>query len=186
MLDIKLIRENPKIVEESLKKRGDDDKLKLLKALIESDKKYRDELKDLEKLKHDRNVISDAVAKLKKEKKDASKKIKEAAEIPEKIKKLEEDVLRQKDMIDFTLMRIPNILHESVPVGQGEEDNVVIKTWGKLPKFDFQPKNHLEILKNLGLVDDERAEKVTGRGFFYLKDSSCIHIYYIIYCLIFI
>jgi len=174
MLDIKLIRENPKIVEESLKKRGDDDKLKLLKALIESDKKYRDELKDLEKLKHDRNVISDAVAKLKKEKKDASKKIKEAAEIPEKIKKLEEDVLRQKDMIDFTLMRIPNILHESVPVGQGEEDNVVIKTWGKLPKFDFQPKNHLEILKNLGLVDDERAEKVTGRGFFYLKDSLAL------------
>jgi seryl-tRNA synthetase len=169
MLDIKLIRENPKIVEGSLKKRGDEEKLKLLKALIESDKKYREELQELEKLKHDRNVISDEIAKLKKEGKDASKKIKEAAELPEKIKKLEEDVLRQKEMVDFSIMRIPNLLHESVPKGKGEEGNVVIKTFGKTPKFNFQPKNHLEILKNLGLIDDERAEKVTGRGFFYLK-----------------
>jgi len=169
MLDIKLIRENPKAVEESLKKRGDDEKLKLLNALIESDKKYREELQELEKLKHDRNVVSDEIAKMKKEGKDASKKIKEASELPEKIKKLEDDVLRQKEMIDFSIMRIPNLLHESVPVGKGEEENKVVKTFGKLPKFNFQPKNHLEILKNLGLVDDERAEKVTGRGFFYLK-----------------
>jgi seryl-tRNA synthetase len=169
MLDIKLIRENPKTVEGSLKKRGDEEKLKLLKALIDSDKKYREELQELEKLKHDRNVISDEIAKLKKEGKDASKKIKEASEIPEKIKKLEEDVLRQKEMVDFSIMRIPNLLHDSVPVGQGKESNAVIRTFGKLPKFNFQPKNHLEILKNLGLIDDERAEKVTGRGFFYLK-----------------
>jgi seryl-tRNA synthetase len=169
MLDIKLIRENPKIVEESLKKRGDLEKLKLLKALIESDKKYREELQELEKLKHDRNVISDEIAKLKKDGKDTTKKIKEASELPEKIKKLEEDVLKQKEMIDFTIMRIPNLIHDSVPVGQGEEKNVVIKTFGKPPKFNFQPKNHLEILKNLNLIDDERAEKVTGRGFFYLK-----------------
>ena len=169
MLDIKLIRENPKVVEGNLKKRGDEEKLRLLKALIESDKKYRGELQDLEKLKHDRNVISEEIAKLKKEKKDASKKIKEAAELPEKIKKLEEDVSRQKEMIDFTLMRIPNLLHESVPTGAGEEGNVVMKKFGKTPKFSFEPKNHLDILKNLGLIDDERAEKVTGRGFFYLK-----------------
>lgn len=174
MLDIKLIRENPKIVEENLKKRGDLEKLKLLKALIESDKKYREELQELEKLKHDRNVISDEIAKLKKDGKDTSKKIKEASELPEKIKKLEEDVLKQKEMIDFTIMRIPNLIHDSVPVGQGEEKNVVIKTFGKPPKFNFQPKNHLEILKNLNLIDDERAEKVTGRGFFYLKGSLAL------------
>jgi len=174
MLDIKLIRDNPKIVEDNLRKRGDEEKLKLLKALIESDKKYREELQELEKLKHDRNVISEEIAKLKKEGKDASKKIKEASEIPEKIKKLEEDVLRQKDMIDFSLMRLPNILHESVPIGKGEEENVEIRKFGKLPKFNFKPKNHLEILKNLGLIDDERAEKVAGRGFFYLKGSLAL------------
>lgn len=169
MLDIKLIRENPKIVEDNLKKRGDEEKLKLLKALIESDKKYRDGLKELEKLKHDRNVVSEEIAKLKKEGKEVSHRIKEASELPEKIKKLEEDVLRQKEMIDFTLMRLPNLLDESVPIGKGEENNAVVKTYGKQPKFNFKPKNHLEILKNLGLIDDERAEKVTGRGFFYLK-----------------
>jgi seryl-tRNA synthetase len=174
MLDIKLIRENPKIVEENLKKRGDEEKLKLLKALIESDKKYRDELQELEKLKHDRNIISDQIAKLKKEKKDATKKIKEASEIPEKIKKLEEDVIRLKDMVDFSIMRLPNILSDTVPIGKGEEENVVVKTFGKPLKFDFQPKNHLEIIKNLGLIDDERAEKVTGRGFFYLKGSLAL------------
>jgi seryl-tRNA synthetase len=174
MLDIKLIRENPKIVEENLKKRGDEEKLKLLKALIESDKKYRDELQELEKLKHDRNIISDQIAKLKKEKKDATKKIKEASEIPEKIKKLEEDVIRLKGMVDFSIMRLPNILSDTVPIGHGEEENVVVKTFGKPLKFDFQPKNHLEIIKNLGLIDDERAEKVTGRGFFYLKGSLAL------------
>lgn len=174
MLDIKLIRENPKVVGDNLKKRGNEEKLKLLKALIESDEKYRGELQELEKLKHDRNVISEEIAKLKKEKKDTSKKIKEAAELPEKIKKLEEDVSRQKEMIDFTLMRIPNLLHESVPVAMGEEGNVVIKKFGKALKFNFEPKNHLDILKNLGLIDDERAEKVTGRGFFYLKGSLAL------------
>jgi len=174
MLDIKLIRENPKIVEENLKKRGDEEKIKLLKALIESDKKYRMELQELEKMKHDRNVISEEIAKLKKEKKDAAKKIKEASELPEKIKNLEEDVLRQKEMIDFTLMRIPNLLDKSVPIGKGEEGNVEIRKFGKPPKFDFKPKNHLDILKDLGLVDDERAEKVAGRGFFYLKGALAL------------
>jgi len=184
MLDIKLIRENPKIVESNLKKRGDEEKLKLLKALIESDRKYRDDLKELEKLKHDRNVVSEEIAKLVRKSKEVStfsqelqmdhiktleKKMKEAAELSEKIRKLEEDVSSQKEMIDFSIMRIPNLLHESVPAGKGEENNVVVKTYGKQPKFNFEPKNHLDILKDLGLVDDERAEKVAGRGFFYLK-----------------
>jgi seryl-tRNA synthetase len=169
MLDIKIIRENPQIVEENLKKRGDEEKLKLLKNLIINDKKYRGDLQELEKLKHDRNVVSDEISKLKKEGKDASHKIKEAAGIPEKIKTLEEDVVKLKDSIDVSLMRIPNLLHESVPIGKGEENNVEIRKYGKPPKFNFEPKNHFDIIKNLGLIDDERAEKVIGRGFFYLK-----------------
>ena len=88
MLDIKIIRENPKLIEENLKKRKNEEKIKLLHALIESDKKYREGLQELEKLKHERNVISEEIARLKKEGKDFSKKIKEASEFPEKIKKL--------------------------------------------------------------------------------------------------
>jgi seryl-tRNA synthetase len=171
MLDIKLIRDNPKTVEGSLRKRGDEEKLKLLKALIESDKKYREELQELEKLKHDRNVISDEIAKLKKEGKDVSKKLKEATEIPEKIKKLEEDVFKLKEKIDNTLMIIPNILHESVPIGKDDADNIEIRRWGKPPKFNFEPKSHLEILENLGMIDAESAGRVSGSLFFFYKGT---------------
>jgi len=174
MLDIKLIRENPKVVEENLKKRGDEEKLKMLEDLIEKDKKYRGDLQELEKLKHDRNVISEEIAALKKAGKDTSTKVKKASEIPNKIKKLEEEVLKLKEKIDFYLMSLPNILHESVPIGKDENDNVVIKTWGKVPKFEFEPKNHAEIVTNLGLLDEERAAKVAGRGFYYLKGSLAL------------
>jgi seryl-tRNA synthetase len=174
MLDIKLIRENPHIIEENLKKRGDEEKLKLLKELVINDKKYREELQELEKLKHDRNVVSEEIAKLKKDGKDASRKIKEASEIPNKINTLEEDVVKLKDSIDVSLMRMPNLLHESVPIARGETGNIEVRKYGKPPKFNFEPKNHLDILKNLGLIDDERAEKVIGRGFFYLKGSLAL------------
>jgi len=174
MLDIKLIRENPKVVEENLKKRMDEEKLKMLEDLIEKDKKYREDLQELEKLKHDRNVISEEIAALKKAGKDTSTKVKKASEIPNKIKKLEEEVLKLKEKIDFYLMSLPNILHESVPIGKDESDNVVVKTWGKAPKFDFEPKNHAEIVTDLGLLDEERAAKVAGRGFYYLKGSLAL------------
>jgi seryl-tRNA synthetase len=169
MLDIKLIRENPKIVETDLKKRNETEKIDLLNELIKNDEKYRQLLQESEDLKHKRNVLSKEIANLKKESKDASSKLKEAAEIPEKVKRLEDETDELKKKIDYVLMRLPNILHESVPVGKDENDNVVIKTWGKAPKFDFEPKNHSEIATNLGLLDEERAAKVAGRGFYYLK-----------------
>jgi seryl-tRNA synthetase len=169
MLDIKLIRENPKIVEDNLKERGDQERLKVLSSLIEDDKKYRELLQEVEKLKHDRNIISDEVAKLKKEGKDASKKIKEAAEIPERIKKLEEQIIALKSRIDLALFRIPNILHESVPVGKDDSDNVEVRKWGKPPKFNFEPKSHLEILENLRMIDAESASRVSGSLFYFYK-----------------
>jgi seryl-tRNA synthetase len=169
MLDIKLIRENPKTVEGSLKKRGDEERLKVLKSLIEDDKKYRELLQEVEKLKHDRNILSEDVAKLKKEGKDASKKIKEASEIPERIKRLEEQIITLKSRIDLSLFRIPNILHDSVPIGKNDSDNVEIRRWGKPPKFNFEPKSHLEILENLGMIDAEAAGRVAGSLFFFYK-----------------
>ncbi len=169
MLDIKLIRENPKIIEENLKKRGDEEKLKLLKELIENDKKYRRFLQELQDLRHKRNVISKEISELKKQSKDVSKKIKEAENIPEKIEKIEKETKKLKEKINSALLRIPNILHESVPVGKDESDNVEIRKWGEPPKFDFEPKSHLEILKNLGMIDVESAAKVSGNAFYYLK-----------------
>ncbi|MFH1229179.1 MAG: serine--tRNA ligase [Candidatus Aenigmatarchaeota archaeon] len=171
MFDIRLIRENPNSVEENLKKRNDPEKLQMLKEVIGDDKKYREDLQELEKLKHDRNVISEEIASIKKSGKDVSAKVKEASELPKKIKSLEEEVVKLKEKIDYALMRIPNMLHESVPVGKDDSENVIVKNWGTPPKFDFEPKNHADILTKLGLLDEERATKVAGRGFYYLKGS---------------
>ena len=171
MFDIKLIRENPKIVEENLKKRGNEEKLKLLSDLIKNDRNYREELQEVEKLKSQRNTLSEEVAKLKKEGKDVSKKIKEASDIPEKIKKLEEQIVALRGRIDLSLFRIPNILHDSVPVGKNDSDNIEIRRWGKPPKFNFEPKSHLEILENLGMIDAESAGRVSGSLFFFYKGS---------------
>ncbi len=169
MLDIKLIRENPHIVENDLIKRGEKEKIKMLKDLLEFDKEYRNNLQKLEKLRHKKNVLSVEIAKLRKEGKDVKEKLKEGERISKEIKILEEKVRNLKEKIDSILLKLPNLLHESVPIGKDETENVEIRKWGEPPKFDFEPKSHLEILKNLGLIEEERAEKVSGRGFFYLK-----------------
>jgi len=174
MLDIKLIRENPAIIEDNLKKRGDAEKLKLLNDLINDDKKYREVLKKVEDLKHKRNVLSQEIAKLKKEGKDVSEKLKEAEKIPLEIKNLDTETKKLKEKIDYTLIRIPNLLHESVPDGKDENDNVEIRKWGEPPQFDFQPKSHLEILQSLGMIDMESAAKVSGSAFYYLKGNAVL------------
>ncbi|MFH0711419.1 MAG: serine--tRNA ligase [Candidatus Aenigmatarchaeota archaeon] len=169
MLDIKLIREKPDFVRENIKKRQHPEYLKYLNELIESDKKWREELEELNVLRAERNKISLEIAKIKKEKKDASKLLKQAAEIPGKIKEIEEETKKLEEKNRLLLLKIPNIIHDKVPIGKDETENVEIMRWGKTPKFNFEPKNHLEILQGLGMVDEERAAKVSGHGFFYFK-----------------
>lgn len=171
MLDIKLIRENPDIVRKDLKKRNDTEKLKWVDELIDVDKKRRDIIQQVNDLRKKRNEVTQEIARLKKEGKDVSKKLKEVKEIPDKIKILEEKLAKYEEKTKYYLMRLPNILHESVPFGKDDHDNVVIRVVGKKPHFDFEPKNHVEILQNLGLIDLERAAKVAGNGFFYLKED---------------
>lgn len=171
MLDIKLIRESPKTVENDLRKRGDIDKIKLLNELIALDKKRREIIQKVEKLKHKRNVVTREVAELKKNKKPISKKLKEMKEIPEKIKKIDLQVEKLNIIINSALMRLPNTLHSSVPVGASEEDNKLVREWGEKPKFDFQPKDHIDLALMLDLIDIERASKVAGARFYYLKNE---------------
>lgn len=171
MLDIKLIRENPKLVKDNLKKRNDPEKLRMLEQLIKTDNEWRELTTDVNKLRQKRNLISQEIARLKKEKKSVTKKLKEAAEIPEKIKKIEDKKTVLEEKIRNILLRLPNLLHESVPIGKDENDNVEIRRWGEPSKFDFKPRDHLEIATNLGLIDTERAAEVAGHGFFYLKEG---------------
>jgi seryl-tRNA synthetase len=174
MFDIKLIRENPELVRKNLERRQDPEKIELLQQIIKDDKKYRELLKEAEDLKYKRNVLSKEIADLKQEGKDVSSKLKEAQEIPDKIKSLEENVNKLKEKLDYALMSLPNLIHESVPFGKDENDNVEIRKFGKEPKFDFEPKGHVEILTDLGLLDEERAGKVAGSGFYYLKGSLAL------------
>ncbi len=174
MLDIKLIRENPTLVRESLEKRQEKDKLKMLDEVVKQDEKLRKLKIETDKLKSERNKISLEIAKLKKQKKKADAQMKEASEIPKKIKKNKDEMKKLQDDINFILLRLPNLLHSSVPFGKDDTENVETKKVGKPPKFDFEPKNHLEIARALDLIDTERAAKVAGNGFVYLKDELAL------------
>jgi seryl-tRNA synthetase len=171
MLDIKLIREHPEIVRSNLEKRGDTAKLKMLDDLIQFDVEWRQLLTRANELRRRRNIVTEEIARLKKEGKDASKAVEEAKNIPREIQKLEAEVEDCREKVNDLLLRLPNLLHESVPVGKDESANEIVRVVGKPPKFDFSPKNHLELAENLGLIDAERAAKVSGHGFYYLKDS---------------
>ncbi len=171
MLDIKLIRESPKLVKDNLKRRNDPDTLKRLDELIKKDERYRICLKELEDLRRKRNEVTVKVAELKKQKKSADTEIKEMRIVGDEIADLEEEVKRLQEENRGLLLRIPNLLHESVPLGKDDKDNVVVRKVGVPPKFSFQPKNHFDILLNLGLIEQEKANAVSGHGFFYLKNE---------------
>ncbi len=171
MLDIKLIRENPGVVKSNLEKRNDPKILKFLEDVIKNDEKWRKNVAEIEALKQKRNETSKKISEAKKQKKDAKNLMKDAEKIANDIKKLDADTTELKQKIRDVMMRIPNMLDESVPVGKDESENVVIRTVGDAPKFDFEPKDHVTILKGLGLIDEERGAKVAGRGFLYLKNE---------------
>ncbi len=174
MLDIKLIREQPEMVRKNLEKRKKPEILKRVGKLIELDKNWREVAHNLNKLRKRRNDITLEIAKAKKEGKDIRKLVKETQELPDKIDKLENKEKELKQKRYQLLLRIPNLLHESVPYGKGDQDNVVVRKWGKVPNFDFKPKNHQEILENLGLLESEKASEVSGMGFFYEKEELAL------------
>ncbi len=171
MIDINLVREKPELVRENLARRNDPEVLELFDRLLKIDKEWRKTITELNKLRAEKNKISAEIAKRKKEGKDVSELLKEASEIDKKTDLLEEKKDRLEKERRYLLLRIPNLMHESVPYGKDENDNVEIRRWGEPPKFDFEPKDHLTILKNLGLIDDARAAKIAGHGFFFLKEE---------------
>jgi len=171
MIDAKLIRTNPRFVRENLEKRNDPEKLRLLEEFLEADRIWRSLQTEVNEWRRKRNEISFKIAKLKKQGSDVSNLLQEAGSIDAQIQNLtgqaEDYGRKSRDL----LMRIPNIIHESVPFGRDENDNAEIRRWGSPPMFGFEPRNHLEIALNLGLIDEERANKVAGTGFYYLKDE---------------
>jgi seryl-tRNA synthetase len=162
MLDLKFIRENPEITKRSIKNKretGDVDEI------LSLDNKRREIIQNVERLKHERNDLSQQVGQLKKQGKSANGIIAKTKDIGQKIKDLDESLKKVEFALKNELDQIPNLSHESVPVGKDASENVVVRAWGKIPEFDFEISNHLELSERLDIIDFQRGSKITGRGF---------------------
>ena len=162
MLDIRFIRDNRDTVESMLKHRGYDSDLQNILTL---DQERREAIQEVESLKHERKVVSDQIAQMKKNGEDASPIISRMRQVSKRIKELDGKLGEAEEEIQRMLLLIPNVPHESVPVGKDENDNPVVKRWGEISQFPFTPKPHWELGENLGILDFERAAKMTGARF---------------------
>jgi seryl-tRNA synthetase len=172
MLDVKLLRENPEVIRNDLKRRGWLDKLPLVEEAIAADADWRQDKKRIDDLRHKQNQLTVEIAALKKAGIDAQAKLGEVKGMPEEIARLEKRAQELQARVKEVLMSLPNILHESVPTGPDESGNVTVKTWGAPREFEFEPKDHIDLLTDLGLVDMERAAKISGARFFFLKGDA--------------
>jgi seryl-tRNA synthetase len=170
MLDIKKIRENPDLIKENLKKRIDFD-LSIVDKVLEVDSKWREIKSELDSLKSIKNKESLNISKIKKEGGDIKAQIQKVKEISNKIEEKEKDLNELEGKRNEILMRIPNLLDDSVPIGKDDEDNVEVRTFGEKPKFDFKIRNHQELCELNNWYDLETASKVSGARFYYLKNE---------------
>ena len=164
MLDLNFVRENLPLVEEKLRQRGMDPAA-VLKDFREVDKHRRQAITEAETSKAQRNKASEEIAKLKKSGQDAGPAMAQTKELRERISELEKTASDLDARLREILAGIPNLPHASVPVGHSADDNTEVRRWGAPPKFDFTPKPHWDLGHDLGILDLERAVKLTGARF---------------------
>ena len=159
MLDLRFIRENSQTVEEALRNRQDSAPVD---EILRLDGERRRKLLDLENFRHTRKEAS-------RERKVDKASAEEARDLRATIRDLEEEVKKIDEQLESLLLQVPNVPHPSVPVGKGEEDNVVVRTWGEPKKPDFTPAPHWKLGETLGIIDFERGVKLSGTRFYVLK-----------------
>jgi len=164
MLDLNFVRENLPLVEEKLRQRGMDPAA-VLNDFREVDTRRRQAITEAETSKAQRNKASEEIAKLKKSGQDASVAMAQTKELRERISELEKTASDLDARLREILAGIPNLPHASVPVGHSADENVEVRRWGAAPKFDFSPKPHWDLGPDLGILDLERAAKLTGARF---------------------
>jgi seryl-tRNA synthetase len=164
MLDLNFVRDNLPLVEEKLRQRGMDP-AQVLKDFHHVDTQRRHAITEAETMKARRNRASEDIARLKKSGQDASAQISETKELREQIQQREKAAEEFEASLQNILTGIPNLPHDSVPVGRTEKDNVEVRRWGTPPQFDFTPKPHWELGEELGVLDLERATKLSGARF---------------------
>ena len=168
MLDPKLIKENPQIIQEMLKDRAMEFDLD---GLIEYDQKRREFIIKTDELRKKKNQVALEISQKKKKGEDASLILEEMKNVSGKLSELESEQENIEKSYSRLALTIPNLVHKSVPVGADENANKEMRKWGKIPEFDFKINDHIDISENLDLVDLERAAKVAGARFYYLKND---------------
>lgn len=163
MLDTNLFRENPELIKKSEKKRFKDPSI--VDKVVDYDRRWRDKLKEVQELKKKKNEISREIARLKGKEKE--NKITEASKLDEKIKNLDREAEFLKEQREEHRYKIGNILNEKVPTAPEEDGNEIVKEWGKIPNFAFNPKHHADLVERFAEI--ERASKVAGSRTYYLK-----------------
>ena len=162
MLDLRFIRANLDAVKQMLKNRRNDLDISIFETI---DRRRRDILPALETLRHRRNKVSEEIAQMKKQRQDASGLIGEMKKVSVEIKEMEAALSQVDEDLKPFLMVIPNMPHESVPVGAASEDNPVVRTWGAIPEMDFEALSHWDIGEKLGILDFAAASKLSGSRF---------------------
>lgn len=166
MLDLKFVRNNPDVVKEALAKRNADINLD---DFLRKEEKRRQIIYEVEQLKAERNKVSEEVARLKKSGQSAEDVIRQMREVSQRIKELDENLADIESSMQQILYLIPNIPHQSVPVGKDESSNVEVRRWGTPRKFDFEPLAHFDLGEKHDILDFGRAGKVTGARFTFYK-----------------
>ena len=162
MLEIKFVRQNLSDVQKALNARG---QRADLAEFQKCDEDRRIILQEIETLRHQRNVVSDQIAEMKKAGENADLLIAQMRDVATQIKELDKNLAEKQEQLDIILLGLPNLPHASVPRGKDETDNPVVKTVGELPDFGFDPKAHWDLGQTLGILDFERAAKITGARF---------------------
>lgn len=168
MLDPKSIKENPESIRKMLKSRNVEFDFD---GLVESDKLRRDLILQTDELRKKKNQVAQQISKKKKAGEDASEILENMKKVSEELSQLESSQEEIEKKYLKLALTIPNLIHESVPIGIDDSANKEIKRWGSIPEFNFKVNDHIDISENLGLVDLERAAKVAGARFYYLKND---------------
>ena len=172
MLDIRLFRTEPDMVKDKIAKRGMDSSV--VDKVLELDEKRRDYISKTEEMKAERNRVSGEIAEKKRNKEDADDVIKEMRELGDKIKEIDASLNDVDQELHDTLAGIPNLIHDDVPEGESDEDNVELKRWGTPREFDFEAKPHWDLVEELKMADFDRAAKVSGARFVFLTGDGAL------------
>jgi len=167
MLDAKFVRAEPERVRQALINRNMD--TGALDEFLALDEQRRKDVFEVEQLKAERNTVSEEIARMKKEKQDASAEIERMREVSQRIKQMDSDISEIEARASQILLNIPNIPHDTTPVGKDESANVIVRTWGERREFSFEPAPHWELATALDIIDFDRGSKIAGSGFILYK-----------------